>query len=204
MRIAITSLLLAMAAATPAYALDDLTAFPLLQEECAQMGDITFGDHGRWATCRVVKGRWFATIDFTDFYQAQYCLGKDGEQCEQMAQLVFANRAYTPVGQRMVQRIDPAGTQYHDPVIFVGDYGRILVLSGDAPGNAVSRSYYRWESSRWLPLEAQKWLTELPYQLSDASAMGKPAATDGAAVQAPALSGEPPATRPAQVAAKAN
>ena len=88
MRIAITSLLLAMAAATPAYALDDLTAFPLLQEECAQMGDITFGDHGRWATCRVVKGRWFATIDFTDFYQAQYCLGKDGEQCEQMAQLV--------------------------------------------------------------------------------------------------------------------
>ena len=165
MRIALIGLFWALVGATPAYALGDLTAFPFLQDECVEIGTVAFGEHSRFAHCRIVKGRWFATIDFIDFYQAQYCLGNDGDKCEQTAQLVFANRAYTPVGRLMVERTDAAGTTYNDPLVVVGEHGRILVLStrGVSSG-AANRSYYRWEGERWVSQEPQPWLEQPEYQ----------------------------------------
>ena len=165
MRIALVSLLLAAVVSLPAHARGDVTKFEGVQEQCVQVGKIKFGKNAKWSDCSVTKGRWFATLDFIDMYQAQYCLGKGDGACDQRAFLVFGNRAYTPNAKVILQRIDPGAAEYDDPLLVQTKYGDILTLSARFPDGSVSRSYYRWRSGHWIPLDARGWLRELSKRL---------------------------------------
>jgi hypothetical protein len=135
--------------------------FEGVQHECKQVGGIKFGANAQWANCHVTRGRWVATIDFLDMYQAQYCLGNTPESCEQRAQVLFANRAYTPDASVLLARLDEAGTTYSDPmVVNSGDDSVMGMGSHNAAGVAASR-YYVWRSNHWLEMEAQHWQHDL-------------------------------------------
>lgn len=154
----ILTILLLMAALSPSvHAADEVTGFDGVQVECAQVGGITFGPGGRWPSCHVTRGRWVGTIDFIDLYQAQYCLGKTGESCDQRAQVIFGNRAYTPEAKALLVRIDPGATAYDDPLIVISGDERVMSLSAHDPAGALSKSYYLWRSDHWMPMDAQGW-----------------------------------------------
>jgi hypothetical protein len=165
MRIAFAFLLLAAVVSLPAHAGGDVTKFEGVQEHCVQVGKIKFGANAKWSNCSVTKGRWFATLDFIDMYQAQYCLGKGDGQCDQRALLVFGNRAYTPNAKVILQRVDPGAAEYDDPLLVQTKYGDILTLSARFPDDSVSKSYYRYQSGRWIPVDARGWLRELSKRL---------------------------------------
>lgn len=165
-RIALTSLFLAAAAlSSPVHARGNVTKFEGLQEHCARVGKINFGAKARWSNCSVVKARWFATFDIDDFFQVQYCLGKGDGVCDRKAFLVFVNRAYTKKAKLILQRIDPGAAEYDDPLLVQTKYGDILTLSAQFPDGSASKSYYRWQSGRWIPVDARAWLRELSEQL---------------------------------------
>lgn len=165
MRIAFYSLLLAAAVSSPVYAGSKAIKFEGVQEQCVQAGKIKFGANAKWSDCSVTKGRWFATLDILDLYQAQYCLGKGDGECDKRAFVVFSNRAYTPHAKVILQRIDPGAAEYDDPVVVQTKYGDILTVSARLPDGKVSNSYYRWQSGRWIPVEARGWLRELRKKL---------------------------------------
>lgn len=159
------ALLLSSAALTaPAFALGDLVSFARVQSECVEAGGVSFGAEGRWADCRVSKGRWFSTIGITDFYQAQYCLGR-GERCEARALLLFANRAYTPAAKMLLERIDPGDTEYEDPLVLDTAAGKILTLAAHRPGGPPTRSYYLWQNEQWAAIDTDSWRRELARRL---------------------------------------
>ena len=163
-RIAVV-LFVALLVSTPAHSIGSMTALMNIQEECAQVGDISFGENRRWADCQVTRGRWVATIDIIDMYQAQYCLGSNQGICDQRALLLFGNRAYTPAAQLLIQRIDPSNIEYDDPLVVKNDYGRILTVSARLPDGEKSGSYYLWKTGQWVPIEAQSWFKELAKKL---------------------------------------
>ena len=165
MRIAYAFLLLAAVVSSPVYAAGDVTKFEGVQVHCVQVGKVKFGANAKWPDCSVTKGRWFATLDFIDMYQAQYCLGKGDGACGERALLVFGNRAYTPNAKMILQRIDPGAAKYDDPLLVQTKYGDILTLSAHFPDETVSKTYYRWHSGRWIPVDARSWLRELSRQL---------------------------------------
>jgi hypothetical protein len=165
MRIAFAFLLAAAAGSFPAHAAGDTVQFEGVQEHCVQAGSVKFGLNSRWSNCRVTKGRWFATLGIIDMYQAQYCLGKDDEVCDRRALLVFANRAYTPKAQVILQRTDPGATEYDDPLVVDSPDGDLLQLTGRMPDGQESKSYYLWKSGRWVPIEARGWLRDLSKRL---------------------------------------
>ena len=165
MRCTVAGLLLALLVSTPVHAIGNMTALSVVQEDCAQVGDISFGENRRWADCQVTRGRWVATIDLIDMYQAQYCLGNGQATCNQRALLVFGNRAYTPNAQLLVQRIDPEGTRYDDPLVVTNEYGRILTISAHLPDGSTSGNYYFWQAGQWLPIDTQAWLKDLAKRL---------------------------------------
>jgi hypothetical protein len=191
MRTALASVLLVAVVSLPAQAGSDVTKFEGVQEHCAQVGKIKFGANAKWSDCSVTKGRWFATLDHIDMYQAQYCLGKGAGECDQRALLVFGNRAYTPNAKLILQRIDPGAAEYDDPLLVKTKYGDILTMSARLPDGSASKSYYRWNSGRWIPVDARGWLRELSRQLPkgqtiqagawpDADSMSARAALSGA------------------------
>jgi hypothetical protein len=165
MRIALALLLATAVVSSPVYARDDVVKFEGVQVNCIQTGKIKFGANAKWKTCSVTKGRWFATLDFIDMYQAQYCLGKGDGQCEQRALVVFGNRAYTPNAKVILQRFDAGAAKYDDPLLVETKYGDILTLAASLPDGSVSKSYYRWRSGRWIAVEARGWLRDLAKQL---------------------------------------
>jgi hypothetical protein len=166
MRIALAFLLITAAVVSlPVHARDDAIKFEGVQVDCVQVGKIKFGANAKWSDCSVTKGRWFATLDFIDMYQAQYCLGKGAGECDQRAFLVFANRAYTPNAKVILQRMDPGAAKYDDPLLIQTKYGSIMTLSARFPDASVTKSYYRWQSGRWIPVEARGWLRDLAKQL---------------------------------------
>ena len=71
-------MLLGLASWMPAQARETGIKFDGVQVQCVQIEGLQFGAGKRWPECSVTKGRWFATLDFQDMYQAQYCLGKGG------------------------------------------------------------------------------------------------------------------------------
>ena len=170
MRIVFAGLLLAALVSPPVHA-GDVTKFEGVQERCVQVGKIKFGPNAKFTQCNVTKGRWVATLDFIDMYQAQYCLGKVAGECEQRAFLLFGNRAYTPNAKLMLQRIDPGATEYDDPRLVQTKYGDILTLSARQPDGSESKSYFRWQSGRWAPVESRAWLRELAKQLPKGEAV---------------------------------
>ena len=163
MRIAI--LLLAAVVSLPAHARDKAIKFEGVQVNCVQTDKIKFGANAQWSDCRVTKGRWIATLEFIDMYQARYCLGKGDGECAARALVLFGNRAYTPDAKVMLQRIDPGATGYEEPRLVQTKYGDILTLSARFADGHESSSYYRWHSGRWLPVESRAWLRELAKQL---------------------------------------
>jgi hypothetical protein len=164
-RIALAFLLIAAVVSSPAHARDDVIKFEGVQVNCIQVGKIKFGANAKWPDCSVTKGRWFATLDFIDMYQVQYCLGKADGQCDQRAFLVFGNQAYTPNTKVILQRMDPGAAKYDDPLLVQTKYGDVLTLSARYPDASASKSYYRWRSGRWIPVDARSWLRDLSKQL---------------------------------------
>jgi hypothetical protein len=160
----LSALLLTVGIVPLAGALGDLASFARIQNECVNVGAVTFGPQGRWADCRIDKGRWFSTIGITDMYQAQYCLGSDGA-CTERALTLFTNRAYTPGAKMLIQRIDPGDTTYADPQVWSIDDGWILALQAQRPGQPAQHSYYRWQEKNWQPIDAATWQRELARRL---------------------------------------
>ena len=151
-------LLLVALVATPVYAAGDVTKFEGVQQECAQVGDITFGPGGRWASCNVTRGRWIATLNFMDLYQAQYCLGKNEEACDQRALVIFSNRAYTPDAKALLVRIDEGAMEYDDPLVVISGDESVMSISAHSPAGVVAKSYYLWRIDHWVAMDAQGWL----------------------------------------------
>ena len=157
MRVAFAFLLLAAVVSSPVHARGDVTKFEGVQVRCVQVGSLKLGANTRFPDCSVTKGRWFATLDFIDMYQAQYCLGKGAGECDQRAFLVFGNRAYTPNAKLMLQRIDPGAAVYDDPLLIQTKYGNVVTLSANFPDGSVTKSYYRWRSGRWIQVDTRGW-----------------------------------------------
>jgi hypothetical protein len=64
-----------------------------------------------------------------------------------------------------LQRTDPGAAKYDDPLLIQTQYGDILTLSASFPDDSVSKSYYRWYSGRWVPIDAQAWRRDLAKRL---------------------------------------
>ena len=139
--------------------------FEGVQHECRQVGGISFGVNGRWADCHVTRGRWVATIDFLDIYQAQYCLGNTPESCEQTAQVIFANRAYTPDATVLLTRLDEAGTSYIDPLIVNSDNDSVMSMTSRSAAGVVATEYFVWGTDHWSKMDAQHWQHDLQARL---------------------------------------
>lgn len=139
--------------------------FEGVQHECRQVGGITFGAKAKWAYCHVTRGRWVATIDFLDLYQAQYCLGKTPDSCEQTAQVIFANRAYTPDATVLLVRLDEAGTRYMDPLIVNSDDDSVMSMASRNTADIIATQYFVWRADRWVAIDAQHWLRDLQAKL---------------------------------------
>lgn len=135
--------------------------FEAVQNECKQVGGIKFGANAQWENCHVTRGRWVATIDFLDIYQAQYCLGSTPESCQQRAQVLFANRAYTPDATVLLVRLDEAGTSYADPLIVNSDNDSVMGMTSHNAAGAVTTQYYVWRTGHWVAMDAQHWQHDL-------------------------------------------
>ena len=153
-----------LAAALPgfAHATKDLAPFSMIQERCVAVGDISFGPGARWPSCRVTRARWYATLvaDNLDFYQAQYCLGEAGGECEARALLLFSNRAYTPVARLVGARIDPPATRYDDPQVYHTDSGYIAQVTAHSGGD-IDTGYFLWQAPKWNPIKTPSWARSL-------------------------------------------
>ena len=156
--------------------------FARVQSECVQSADITFGPQGRWASCRVTRAGFVATIGLQDFYYAHYCLAnKAGNTtttttgttttnttggCDRQAQVVFRNRAYRPEAFVDMVRIDPPGTGYDIPLLIGSDTESALVTGVRfSDQSEAERSYFIRRQDRWEPIEARAWLRHLPERL---------------------------------------
>ncbi len=139
--------------------------FEGVQQECRQVGGITFGTNTKWSYCHVTRGRWVATIDFLDLYQAQYCLGNTPKSCEQTAQVIFANRAYTPDATVLLVRIDEAGTIYSDPIVVNSEDDSVMSIDSRDAAKTVATQYFVWRADRWVTLDAKIWQHDLQEKL---------------------------------------
>jgi hypothetical protein len=143
--------------------------FAGVQEECVQVGEITFGSGGRWANCHVTRGRWVATIDFLDLYQAQYCLSKTGDICDKRAIVIFANRAYTPDATVLMVRMDDSAMAYDDPLVVINGDESVMSVSAHSVAGNITKSFFLWRADHWVPMKAQTWLPELSASIPQGS-----------------------------------
>ena len=139
--------------------------FEGVQRECRQVGGIRFGANAKWANCHVTRGRWVATIGILDLYQAQYCLGNTLKSCDQTAQVIFANRAYTPDATVLLVRLDEAGTRYIDPLVVNSDDDSVMSMDSRNAAGIMATQYYVWRADRWLAIDAQHWQHDLQARL---------------------------------------
>ena len=135
--------------------------FEAVQYECKQVGGIKFGANAQWESCHVTRGRWVATIDFLDIYQAQYCLGSTPDGCQQRAQVLFANRAYTPDATVLLVRLDEAGTSYAEPLIVNSGNDSVMSMASHNIASVVATQYYVWRTDHWAAIDAQHWQHDL-------------------------------------------
>lgn len=145
--------------------------FDKIQSECVRAGTVASAALEKSATCAVTKGRWFSTIEYDDFYQAQYCLrARAGtDTCQQHGLLLFANRAYTPTARLALERIDPAGTRYDDPQVYVTVHAYVLGLTVRPAEGAAQTSYYRWQNDRWQAIDTSSWQATVAQRLPPGS-----------------------------------
>lgn len=153
-----------LAATGAPQAADAVVRFADLQTDCVAAGSVRFGPGSRWPACRLTGSRWFATLGDLDFYEAEYCLGGD-DGCARRAQVIYANKAYTPEARVLLQRLDPGNAEYAAPLVLSGAEGTHLVLKVAVPGAAAQRHYYRWQQSRWTPVSPGRRLRDLAVSL---------------------------------------
>lgn len=156
---------------TQVYAADDVIKFAGVQQECAQVGNITFGPDGRWASCHVTRGRWVATLDFMDLYQAQYCLGHDAKTCDKRALVIFANRAYTLEAKALLVRIDDGATEYDDPMVVISENESIMSISARSAAGVEAKHYYLWRTDHWVVINTEDWLRGLSAYLPEGASI---------------------------------
>ena len=167
--------LLALIATAHGQATETEAAFERIQRECVSVGEMVAPALKRAAACRIDKGRWFSTIELDDFYQAQYCLlgkaptGRAATSCRQRALLLFANRAYTTNARLLLERVDPAGTRYDDPQVYVADDGYVMALTVLPPQSAPNVTYYRWHNKLWEAIDTQSWQQTVKQRLPPGS-----------------------------------
>lgn len=145
--------------AGPLPAAEAVTKFADLQSGCVAVASLHLEPGGGMVDCRMTRSRWVSTIGNVDFYQAQYCLGAG---CQRRALLIYSNRAYAPEAQVLLERVDPAGTEYVDPLVVSGADGPHLVLRWHPPAGGEERAIYRWQEARWQPVDARQWRGEIP------------------------------------------
>ena len=147
--------------------------FALIQERCVQSGEVLFGAGQRWSACRVTRAGFVTTIGLLDFYYAHYCLvgpvsGKNA--CDKQAQVIFGNRAYRSEAYTVLQRIDPAGTQYEVPLVTGFGDDNLLVLSAMLKkGAAPVRKFYSWRDALWQSVDQNEWKSALLRRLPHGS-----------------------------------
>lgn len=146
-------------------ATENVTKFEGVQQKCVQVGKITFGPAGRWASCDVTRGRWVATLDFLDVYQAQYCLSNKAKNCDKRALVIFANRAYTPDAKVLMVRIDDGAAKYDDPLVVASDDESIMSISVHNSAGGMAKYYYLWRTDHWVEINAKGWLRGLSAQM---------------------------------------
>ncbi len=143
--------------------------FAPIQERCVQSGQIRFGAGERWSDCRLTRAGFVSTIGLLDFYYAHYCLidgAKNAKACDKQAMVIFGNRAYRGEAYSVLQRIDPAGTQYEIPLVTGSGDDNLLILSAKPRNDARAvRKYYSWHDALWQPVDEQAWKRELPSRL---------------------------------------
>lgn len=151
----------------------NVVAFEGVQEHCVQVGDITFGAGGRWANCHVTRGRWVATIELVDIYQAQYCLGNDAQTCDKKALVLFGNRAYTKDANVLLMRIDAASTEYDDPLVVILGDERVMSVSAHNAAE-VANKYYLWRTDHWQAMAPHDWQHDLATKLPAGKSLRQP------------------------------
>lgn len=177
MRLLTIALIIAGLAPRIAPAAPDKVAFAGLQEKCVDLPSI-FSPKGKQSLpCHVTKGRWFATLDFLDQYQVQYCFGARSDRCDSRALLLFANRAYTPDAQLLVHRPGTGDTRYDDPLIVSTGGVRLMHLAAKSSAG-VTNVYYVWRKPRWVAVDSQAWLGELAGRLPKGENVGDVAGID--------------------------
>lgn len=168
-----TSINVVMAAETvqPKTPALETVPFEDVQYECKQVGGVKFGANAQWRNCHVTRGRWVATIDFLDIYQAQYCLGSTPDGCQQRAQVLFANRAYTPDATVLLVRMDEAGTSYADPLIVNSGNDSVMSMTSHNAAGAATTQYYVWRTDHWATMDVQHWQQDLQALLPKGTSM---------------------------------
>jgi hypothetical protein len=158
-----------LAGVAPLGAAEPEFRFADLQSACVPTGGIHFGPGSRWPECQITKGRWFSTIGHLDLYQAQYCLGSDAG-CTRRALVIYVNRAYTAGARVLLQRNDPGGAEYDDPLVVASSAGTYMMLKVRIPRGEEQRHYYRWQGEGWRAVDARRWLRQLGRHLPPGTA----------------------------------
>lgn len=168
MRPACTALILAGLLAPGVQAAPDKpahkVAFEGLQERCVDLPPVIKVTDDRPQPCHVTKGRWFASLDFLDQYQVQYCYGTIADRCDSKILLLFSNRAYTPDAHLLLHRVGAGDTRYDDPLVVSADGVRLMHLSARS-SSGVTNVYYVWRKPRWVAVDSQAWLRALAARL---------------------------------------
>ena len=92
-------------------------------------------------------------------------MGKTPDSCEQTAQVIFANRAYTPDARVLLVRLDEAGTRYMDPLIVNSDDDSVMSMASRNTADIIATQYFVWRADRWVAIDAQHWLRDLQAKL---------------------------------------
>lgn len=154
----------AMLATGSAHAAGNAVEFDRIQNECVQVAGLEYGQGRRWAACSLQRARFVATIGLYDMYEAEYCLGRSATRCDNVAQVMFSNRAYKAEAVPVLQRLDPAGTRYEDSLVVDSASPNLLAI-GSRRGSKIERRYYHWQANGWQPVAAGGWTGELSAHL---------------------------------------
>jgi hypothetical protein len=142
----------------------DKVEFEGLQDKCVSVPALMKQGDKQPPGCSVTRGRWFATLDFLDQYQVQYCYGKGGEGCISRALLLFSNRAYAPEARLLVHSAGPGDTRYDDPlVVSTGRMHLMQLIARSSAGEG--KTYFLWRKPRWVALDSRAWLREVEARL---------------------------------------